>query len=124
MQRKPFILLILLTISAASRAATDDLDSTSFMGVDWVWIFLALSLYVVFGVIFLLMRCAKPLPIRMQSKISIYKAILKQAVTAAGARVTGGPAVAAARRPGVRSNRRGAERITPELKVQRARPRR
>ena len=52
MQRKAFILLMLLTMSAAARAATDG----SFMGVGWVWI-LALSLYAVFGVILLLALC-------------------------------------------------------------------
>jgi hypothetical protein len=54
MQRKPFIFLMLLTMSVASRAATDDFDS--FMGVGWVWI-LALSLYAVFGGILLLAFC-------------------------------------------------------------------
>src|SRR6478609_3186898 len=107
MQKKPFILLLLLTIGIASRAATDNLDSSTFLGIDWVWIFLALFLYVVFGVIFLLVRCAKPLPLRMQSKIRTHKAILKQAVTAPEARKHRGLAVAApARRPGARSNRR------------------
>lgn len=52
MQRTPFILLVLLTMSAASRAATDDADS--FMGVGWGWV-LALSLYAVLGVIVLSM---------------------------------------------------------------------
>ena len=50
MQRTPFILLILLTMSAASRAATDHFDS--FTGVGWVWI-AGLSLYAVLGVIIL-----------------------------------------------------------------------
>jgi hypothetical protein len=46
---KPLILLMLLTMSVASRAATDDFES--FVGVGWVWI---LALYAVFGVILLL----------------------------------------------------------------------
>ena len=35
MHRKLYALLVLLTMSAASRAETDDFDS--FMGVGWVW---------------------------------------------------------------------------------------
>jgi hypothetical protein len=50
MQRTPFILPILLTMSAASHAATDDFGS--FTGGSWVW-FVALSLYAVLGVIVL-----------------------------------------------------------------------
>jgi hypothetical protein len=46
MQRKPLILLMLLTMIAASRAATDHFDS--FMGVDWICI-LALSPCLVIG---------------------------------------------------------------------------
>ncbi len=51
MHRKLYVLLVLLTMSAASSAATDDFDS--FMGVGWVWI-LVLSLYAVIAVILLL----------------------------------------------------------------------
>lgn len=53
MKGKAFIFLLLLVMSVASRAATDDFDS--FMG-DWGWI-LALSLYAVFVVILLLALC-------------------------------------------------------------------
>jgi hypothetical protein len=55
--KEAFILLLLLAMSAASRAATDDFDS--FMGVSWVWI-LALTLYAVIGVILLLAFCHTP----------------------------------------------------------------
>ena len=75
MQRKFFILLMLLTMSAASRAATDDFDS--FMGVGWVWI-LALSLYAVFGVILLLAFC-KTAAASDALDDKTYEAILKQA---------------------------------------------
>ena len=51
MHRKVYVLLVLLTMSGASSAATDDFDS--FMGVGWVWI-LVLSLYAVIAVILLL----------------------------------------------------------------------
>jgi hypothetical protein len=54
MQIKPFILLMLLTMSATSRGATDDFDS--FMGVGWVWI-LALALYAVFAAVLTLALC-------------------------------------------------------------------
>jgi hypothetical protein len=75
MQRKPFILLMLLTMSAAARAATDDFDS--FMGVGWVWI-LALSLYAVIAVILLLALC-KTAADSDAIEEKTYEAILKQA---------------------------------------------
>jgi hypothetical protein len=112
MQRKPFILMMLLTMSAASRAATDDFDS--FTGVSWVWI-LALSLYAVFGVILVLALC-KTAAASDAFEEKTYEAILEQGRAAAGANITGGVAVAAAARS--KSARRafiataGAERIT------------
>jgi hypothetical protein len=75
MQRKPFTLLMLLTMSAASRAATDDFDS--FMGVGWVWI-LALSLYAVIAVILLLAFC-KTAAHSAALEDKTYEAMLKQA---------------------------------------------
>ena len=53
MQKKPFTLLMLVAISAASRAATVDFSS---MGPEWVWT-LALSLYAVTAVLFSLALC-------------------------------------------------------------------
>ena len=77
MQTKPFILLMLLTMSAASRAATDD----SFMGVSWLWI-LALSLYAVIGVILVLALC-KTAAASDAIEEKTYEAILEQARAAA-----------------------------------------
>jgi hypothetical protein len=57
MRRKPFILAMLLTTSVASHAATDVLDSSAFMGVNWVWIYLALSLYAGMGLILAFALC-------------------------------------------------------------------
>ena len=88
---RPFILLMLLTMSAASRAATDDFDS--FMGISWVWI-LALSLYAVFAVILVLALC-KTAAASDALDDRTYEAMLKQAGAAVGANIAGGVAVAA-----------------------------
>jgi hypothetical protein len=53
MQRKPFILLMLVTLSVASRAAANDFGSFIEVGV-WT---LALSLYAVVGVVLPLALC-------------------------------------------------------------------
>jgi len=74
MQRMPFILLILLTMSAASRAATDDFGS--FTEVGWGWI-LGLSLYAVLGVIILAMCKSAAASDALEDQT--YAAILKQA---------------------------------------------
>lgn len=78
MQRTRLILLVLLTMSAASRAAsraaTHDFDS--FMGVGWVWI-LALSVYAVLGVIVLGM--CKVAAASDALEITTYAATLKPA---------------------------------------------
>jgi hypothetical protein len=57
MQRKSFILAMLLAMSAASHAARDVLDSSSITGVNWVWIYLALSLYAGMGLILAFALC-------------------------------------------------------------------
>lgn len=74
MQRTPFIFLVLLTMSAASSAATDDVDS--FLSVGWVWI-LALSLYAVLAVIILAMCKMAAASDALEDKT--YAAILKEA---------------------------------------------
>jgi Na+-transporting methylmalonyl-CoA/oxaloacetate decarboxylase gamma subunit len=88
MQRKPFILLMLLTMSAASHAAARDFDS--FMGVGWVWI-LGLSIYAVIAVVLPLALC-RTAAASDASEEKTYEAMLK-AGAAAGASMT---AVAAA----------------------------
>lgn len=75
MQKKPFILLMLLTMSSASRAATDGFGS--FMGVGWIWI-LALFLYVGIGGLFALALC-RAAAVADVSEEAIYEAALKRA---------------------------------------------
>ena len=79
MQRTPFIVLILLTMSAAARAATHDLGS--FTGVGWVWM-LGLSLYAVLGVIILGMCKSAAASDALEDQT--YAATLKQAGTRQG----------------------------------------
>lgn len=74
MRRTPFIVLILLTMSAASRAATHDFDS--FTGVGWVWI-AGLSFYAVLGVIILALCKSAGASDAIEDKT--YAATLKQA---------------------------------------------
>jgi hypothetical protein len=68
---------MLLAMSVGStHAATDVLDSSSFMGVNWGWIYLALSLYAGMGLIFVFALC-KIAAVSDAVDDKTYQAILK-----------------------------------------------
>jgi hypothetical protein len=99
MKRKPFILL--LTMIAASRAATDE----TLMASLWVWM-LILSLCAVIGVVLCLALC-KAAAVSDAWEEGTYEAMLKQSRIAAAAAAAAVVAVAArsrTKRPAIGAN--------------------